>query len=288
MKAHGFRVCFTPLLEVLFTFPSRYLSTIGLSVVFSLTGWAPQIPAEFLVLRGTQVPSRLADIVSRTGLSPSTDQLSRWFRYSVRGGSPTVLQPRARPKDRPGLGSCAFARHYLRNHCYFLFLRVLRCFSSPGSPTGDPPVWRDRSRRVSPFGHPRVAGHLPLTAAFRSLSRPSSPPRATGIPHAPLFSFLSPYLKRLALRTPPRRGTRRGRAFSTLVVVARFLYQLDFSLRFEDPHRLHAHARKTDRTGQKRASLISLRVPNMSMTSLVEDNGLEPLTPCLQSRCSTS
>ena len=182
MKAHGFRVCFTPLLEVLFTFPSRYLSTIGLSVVFSLTGWAPQIPAEFLVLRGTQVPSRLADIVSRTGLSPSTDQLSRWFRYSVRGGSPTVLQPRARPQDRPGLGSCAFARHYLRNHCYFLFLRVLRCFSSPGSPTGDPPVWRDRSRRVSPFGHPRVAGHLPLTAAFRSLSRPSSAPSAKAFP----------------------------------------------------------------------------------------------------------
>ena len=51
-------------------------------------------------------------------------------------------------------------------------------------------VWRDRSRRVSPFGHPRVAGHLPLTAAFRSLSRPSSPPRATGIPHAPFHPFL--------------------------------------------------------------------------------------------------
>ena len=34
------------------------------------------------------------------------------------------------------MGCCAFARHYLRNHCYFLFLRVLRCFSSPGSPTG--------------------------------------------------------------------------------------------------------------------------------------------------------
>ena len=44
-------------------------------------------------------------------------------------------------------------------------------------------------RRVSPFGHPRVTGHLPLTAAFRSLSRPSSPPRATGIPRAPLFTF---------------------------------------------------------------------------------------------------
>ena len=48
---------------------------------------------------------------------------------------------------------------------------------------------QDRSWRVSPFGHPRVTGHLPLTAAFRSLSRPSSPPRATGIPRAPLFTF---------------------------------------------------------------------------------------------------
>jgi hypothetical protein len=28
--------------------------------------------------------------------------------------------------------------------------------------------------RVSPFGHPRVAGYLRLTVAFRSLSRPSS------------------------------------------------------------------------------------------------------------------
>ena len=32
-----------------------------------------------------------------------------------------------------GLGSSAFARRYLRNRVFFLFLRVLRCFSSPGS-----------------------------------------------------------------------------------------------------------------------------------------------------------
>ena len=96
MKAHGFRVCFTPLLEVLFTFPSRYLSTIGLSVVFSLTGWAPQIPAEFLVLRGTQVPACHTSRVSRTGLSPSTDPVSTGFRYARRAGASPVLQPRAR------------------------------------------------------------------------------------------------------------------------------------------------------------------------------------------------
>ena len=34
------------------------------------------------------------------------------------------------------------------------------------------------ARRVPPFGHPRINGHLRLPAAFRSLSRPSSPLRA--------------------------------------------------------------------------------------------------------------
>ena len=33
-----------------------------------------------------------------------------------------------------GLASSAFARHYLRNLCWFLFLALLRCFSSGGSP----------------------------------------------------------------------------------------------------------------------------------------------------------
>ncbi len=33
-----------------------------------------------------------------------------------------------------GLGSSPFARHYLGNHYCFLFLWLLRCFSSPGPP----------------------------------------------------------------------------------------------------------------------------------------------------------
>ena len=32
-----------------------------------------------------------------------------------------------------GLGSAGFARRYSRYRCFFLFLRLLRCFSSPGS-----------------------------------------------------------------------------------------------------------------------------------------------------------
>ena len=38
------------------------------------------------------------------------------------------------PEINLGLGSSPFARRYLGNRCFFLFLRVLRCFSSPGVP----------------------------------------------------------------------------------------------------------------------------------------------------------
>ena len=76
-----------------------------------------------------------------------------------------------------GLGSSAFARRYLQNRVFFLFLRVLRCFSSPGSP---PYVmdWRMDTRGflvwVSPFRNLRINGYLLLPEAFRSLLRLSS------------------------------------------------------------------------------------------------------------------
>ena len=86
-----------------------------------------------------------------------------------------VLQPRY-CLNNTGLGCSAFARHYLRNHFYFLLLWVLRCFSSPRSP----PLWDDRPStcRVAPFGNLRIKDYLHLPPAYRSLSRPSSPPRA--------------------------------------------------------------------------------------------------------------
>ena len=55
---------------VLFTFPSRYWFAIGLSVVFSLTGWSPLIQPGFLVSGPTQVPL-LCIARFGTGLSPS-------------------------------------------------------------------------------------------------------------------------------------------------------------------------------------------------------------------------
>ena len=53
-----FQVLLTPLLGVLFTFPSQYWYTIGLSGVFSLTGWCRQIQAGFLRSRLTQGTAR--------------------------------------------------------------------------------------------------------------------------------------------------------------------------------------------------------------------------------------
>ena len=46
----------------------------------------------------------------------------------------TVLCPNPECITTLGLASSAFARHYLRNLCWFLFLALLRCFSSGGSP----------------------------------------------------------------------------------------------------------------------------------------------------------
>ena len=62
--------------------------------------------------------------------------------------------PSTTPKDMSfGLGSFPFARRYLGNRCFFLFLRVLRCFSSPGLP---PPgyVFTCRYPVVKPGGFP--------------------------------------------------------------------------------------------------------------------------------------
>ena len=99
-----------------------------------------------------------------------------------------ILQPR-RVRERDGLGSSLFDRHYWGNRLFFLLLRVLRCFSSPGSPRiyvrstafsrGGCPI------RIHPdqvlFADPRTFSQL--TASFFAC-------RSQGILHAPLLLFL--------------------------------------------------------------------------------------------------
>ena len=111
--------------------------------------------------------------ISRTGLSPSM----AGFPKTILLQSAVTCAVRTPWCTHHGLGSAGFARRYFRHRCFFLFLRLLRCFSSPGSP---PYVmdWRTDTRGllvwVSPFRYLRIDVYLPLPAAFRSLSRLSS------------------------------------------------------------------------------------------------------------------
>ena len=66
----GFQVLFHSPPGVLFTFPSRYFSTIGHQLVFSLGRWSSLLPTRFLVPRGTLDPG-LSSHLSHTGLLPS-------------------------------------------------------------------------------------------------------------------------------------------------------------------------------------------------------------------------
>ena len=66
----GFQVLFHSPPGVLFTFPSRYCSSIGHQVVFRVGGWSPQLPTGFHVSGGTLDPVAQPSL-SDTGLSPA-------------------------------------------------------------------------------------------------------------------------------------------------------------------------------------------------------------------------
>ena len=117
---------------------------------------------------------------SSTGPLPSPARLSRRIRLS----STSILVIR-NPMPKHGLGSFPFARRYLGNRCFFLFLRLLRCFSSPGClrTVIHRCVLAVRYIRIAICGFPHSEicgsnGYVRLPAAYRSLSRPSSAPVA--------------------------------------------------------------------------------------------------------------
>ena len=104
--------------------------------------------------------------------------LSGWLSQNHSAIRSTHLVQSVTPScTHNGLGSSHFARRYSGNRCFFLFLRVLRCFSSPGSlHTPMYSVHDDGGllRQVSPFRNRWITGYLLLPIAYRSLSRLSS------------------------------------------------------------------------------------------------------------------
>ena len=102
LQAYGFRVYFTPLFTVLFTFPSRYQFTIGLSGVFSLTRWSWQFQTGFHVPRPTQDTAitylsylygtitlyghtfpRCSNSINSKCRSPTTPALPKQYRFGL-------------------------------------------------------------------------------------------------------------------------------------------------------------------------------------------------------------
>ena len=63
-----------------------------------------------------------------TGLSPSMIAFSKTFHFVYYYNIAVLLPHKCR--NNRGLGCSPVARHYWGNHCCFMFLQVLRCFSS--------------------------------------------------------------------------------------------------------------------------------------------------------------
>jgi hypothetical protein len=161
-----------------------------------------------------------------------------------------VPQPRVRFPE-PGLGCSPFARRYLGNRGFFLFLEVLRCFSSLGSRAATYGFSRGRVGITPPrFPHSGIPGSMPACGS----------PGLIAACHA-LHRFPAP-------RHPPF-------ALSSLTTNA---WKISPGYTRESPYSVVKDL--ASRLDSREIRFIRLR--------LVEMTGIEPVTPCLQSRCSPS
>ena len=261
MQAHGFRFSFTPLPAVLFTFPSRYLCAIGLPGVLSLGGWCRQIRTGFLRPRPTQGADWVRfgfayGAVTRCGppsqARSATSALPSRPPYNpARASTPAVWAGPLSLAATRGVTVVLLSSAYLDVSVRRVRLHqtVDAAVACGGLPHSD--IRGSRAVRASP---------RPF-AAFRVLLRLREPR------HPPCALW---YLSRTA---PVRRLT------ATVVL----------------PMCSYSSRCRTSALWRTAASLLSLLVfpsilsKNRGRTGLplVESKGVEPLTPSLQSWCSS-
>lgn len=182
---------------MLFTFPSRYCFTIGHRRYLALDGGPPCFNRNSTCSGLLGVSSQEGASFSPTGLSPSAARFPNTIRLRMpfltsRGRCGSLLMiPTTPMTQRPqswhvfGLGFSPFAHHYSGNLCRFLFLRLLRCFTSPGA---------SPFKRVTGFLRPgcpiRVSAGQRSLAPLRSFSQLATPffgRRCQGIHRMPLL-----------------------------------------------------------------------------------------------------
>ena len=140
-----FQVLFHSPPGVLFTIPSRYYPLSVTREYLGLAGGPARFTQDFT---GPMLLGKLSNKPSTfrlRGSYPLRQAIHMPFAYT--NGFSLASQPADHERKLPqpparnpcrvshiqGLASSSFARHYSRNHNCFLFLRVLRCFTSPRS-----------------------------------------------------------------------------------------------------------------------------------------------------------
>ena len=144
---------------------------------------------------------------------------------------------------------------------YFLFLWVLRCFSSPRSPRSLAPV-----PESLPAGFP-----IRTSAGHRAFA-----------PHRGFSQLVTSFFASESHRHPP--------CALLLFLLCLFGHTGNALKRYSPADSIHK-TRSISSTTSQLKSLLYLVLRSHHVNDLflkVENNGFEPLTPCLQSRCSTN
>ena len=152
---------------------------------------------------------------------------ARRFSQNSTGHPHAALQPRQRR-----FGLLPFRSPLLRESLLISFPGLLRWFTSPSLTSGSYLCSLPGSGRlrpgVTPFGYPRLSGYVPLPAAFRSLSRPSSPygSKASTLRFLSLGHIASPaIILKKTPATPPSGGKARFPSPFPLLSKNRHLYE---------------------------------------------------------------
>ena len=180
---------FTPLVGVLFTFPSRYWFAIGHARVLRLGGWSPQFQTGFHVSRPTRGPS---ETLCLRGYHPLVPSFPTCSASSLDGHWPG---PRSLAAT-DGVSVDVLSFGYLdvsvpRVRFLPLFYSKVRYLIAIPRNLNRTEVRLKLSRYlrwVAPFGNPRIKAYSQLPMAYRSVSRPSSPVHAKASTRCPYIT----------------------------------------------------------------------------------------------------
>ncbi len=146
-----FQVLFHSPPGVLFTFPSRYCSSIGHQVVFRVGGWSPQFPTGFHVSCGTLDPDYKNSIstygtITRYGRPSHTVQLTI---LPCAGPQPRRINPPVCPLPRSLATTSGISVDFSSSPYLDVSVQAVPCLRLFCSTQVDGVLLR----RVSPFGN---------------------------------------------------------------------------------------------------------------------------------------